>query len=333
MNEADSQKTELAPLDREAHAWVRRLTSGDATTADAEAFEHWRNISTAHRAAFSRASRLWNALGPAGQRLRACHVPVAGAVTGHAMPRPARHVNRRIVLGGAVAASAAAGAVIARSPLDLWPSFSELTADYRTATGEQRRIAVADGVSIAMNTQTSIALRPAALDADRIELIAGEAAITMARDGSRSLMVTAAGGSATTSHANFGMRLNGRIGLVTCFDGEIRVRCLGREIAIGRRQRIAYDERGLGEIEGIDPVLASAWQDGLLIFRSTPLHEVIHEINRYRSGRIVLLNAELGRRSVNGRFRIDRTDEVLIQIQQAFGARQRVLPGGIVLLS
>jgi transmembrane sensor len=333
MIEADSQEAELAPLDREAHAWVRRLTSGDATTADAEAFAEWRDFSTAHKAAFARASRLWNAFGPAGQRLRAGHVPVAGAVTGPAMWTPARRFNRRIVLGGAIAASAAAGAVIVQSPLELWPSLSELTADYRTATGEQRRIAVADGVSIAMNTQTSIALRSAALDADRIELIAGEAAITLARDGSRSLVVEAAGGSAIASNANFGMRLHGRVGLVTCLDGEIRVRCLGREIAIRRRQRIAYDERGLGEIEGIDPVLASAWQDGLLIFRSTPLHEVIEEINRYRSGRIVLLNAELGRRSVNGRFRIDRTDDVLVQIQQAFGARQRVLPGGIVLLS
>ena len=329
MIESDSQHAELAPLDREAHAWVRRLTSGDATKADAEAFAHWRDSSAAHKAAFADASRLWKAFGPAGQRLRTPDAAIAEETTS----RPAPNVNRRMVLGGAIAASVAAGAAIVRPPLDLWPSLSELTADYRTAIGEQRRIAVGSGVSIAMNTQTSIALRPTTIDADRIELIAGEAAITLERNGLRPLVVQAAGGTAIASNANFGVRLNGRAGLVTCLDGEIRVQCLGREAVIGRQQRIVYDERGLGDVVRIDPVLASAWQDGLLIFRSTPLAEVIEEINRYRSGRIFVLSAELGRRPVNGRFRVDRTDDVLVQIQQAFGARQRTLPGGIVLLS
>src|SRR5262249_38998558 len=145
-------------------AWVRRLTSGDATKADADAFAHWRDSSAAHKAAFADASRLWKAFGPAGQRLRMPDAAIAGETTS----RPALHVNRRMVLGGAIAASVAAGAAIVRPPLDLWPSLSELTADYRTAIGEQRRIAVASGVSIAMNTQTSIALRPMTIDADRL---------------------------------------------------------------------------------------------------------------------------------------------------------------------
>lgn len=333
MTETDRQQAELAHLDSEAHGWIRRLTSGDATVSDAETFERWHNRSAAHKAAFSKASELWGAFGAAGQQLRAQGFPdmLAAAKTG---PQTAKwHVNRRMMISATVAASAAAvGVLIVRPPLDLWPSLSELRADYRTVTGEQRRITIADGVSIAMNTQTSIALRSPAPDADRIELIAGEAAITLARDAARSLIVEAVGARAIASQANFDIRVSERGWAVTCFDGALRVECLGRAVTIGARQKVAYDDRGLDDIVTIDPMLTSAWRDGLLIFRGMPLSEVIEEINRYRPGRVILMDAELGRSPINGRFRIDRTDDVLTQIQQAFGARQRTLPGGIVLL-
>lgn len=42
----------LGALEQEAHAWVRRLTSGDATVEDADAFQLWRRQSAAHAIAF-----------------------------------------------------------------------------------------------------------------------------------------------------------------------------------------------------------------------------------------------------------------------------------------
>ena len=97
------------------------------------------------------ALRVWRGLGE-GVCLRrsAWHAGVVG--------RRAT-MSRRALLagGGALAASVAAYAVM-KPPLDLWPSFDELRADYRTATGEQRRVTVAD-VDVRLNTQTSIASR------------------------------------------------------------------------------------------------------------------------------------------------------------------------------
>jgi transmembrane sensor len=83
----------------------------------------------------------------------------------------------------------------------------------------------------------------------------------------------------------------------------------------------------------VDPSVVSAWQQGYIICNMTPLGDVVEELNRYRPGHIVLLNSALGRSPVNGRFRIDDPDEALAQIERAFGARRRVLPGGIVLLT
>jgi transmembrane sensor len=333
MTEADGPNAELTVLDREAHAWVRRLTSGEATAADADEVERWCARSTAHAAAFAEATRLWTAFGPAARRLRELGTP---ELTGRG-PAPVPHVrqslvHRRMILGGALAASAAAVTVMVRPPLDLWPSLFELMADYRTATGEQRRIAIARGVVIAMNTQTSVAVRAPADGADHVELLAGEAAVTLDATAAP-LVLIAAAARASVSNARFDVRLNGRTGSITCLAGQVRVACGERAVTIAERQRLSYDDRGIGQIVGIDPDLASAWQDGLMIFRDAPLIEVVRELNRYRPGRIVLLNDELGRNPVNGRFRIDRTDDVLAQIRLAFGAKLTTLPGGVVLLS
>lgn len=46
-------------LKREALAWVVRLTSGEATRADAQALQAWRGQSPAHEQAYREAARLW----------------------------------------------------------------------------------------------------------------------------------------------------------------------------------------------------------------------------------------------------------------------------------
>ncbi|MFK5047884.1 FecR domain-containing protein, partial [Klebsiella pneumoniae] len=78
-----------------------------------------------------------------------------------------------------------------RPPLALWPSWSELAADYRTGAGEQRKLALNDSVSINLDTRTSIALRPDHGDSSRIELITGQASIATTPQVSRPVTVIA----------------------------------------------------------------------------------------------------------------------------------------------
>lgn len=315
----------LAPLHAEAHAWVRRLTSGEATAADAAALRQWCGRSPAHAAAFSEASQLWQAFGPAGRSLRHDETILNSARSSTA----GRVMSRRALIGGALAASVA-GVMVVRPPLGLWPSVFELAADYRTGTGEQRQLAAIDGLSIQMNTRTSLSIGAGA-GADTVELIAGEASFRSERSGT--LSVVAAGGRTTARNARFDVRVNGSTACVTCLTDDVRVEHLARSVTLTPRQQVAYDANGLGAVIAVDPLIVSAWQQGLIICNMRPLADVIEELNRYRSGRIVLLNAELGRNPVNGRFRIDQPDEALAQIERAFGVHRRTLPGGVVLLS
>ncbi len=315
--------SELTPLEQEAHGWVRRLASGEATAIDAHLLQSWCAASPAHAAAFSEASQFWQAFNPAGRSL------LEDERAARERRRPAL-VGRRAMLGGALAASAA-GLLIARPPLGLWPSLSELRADYRTGIGEQRRITVDNGVAVQMNSGTSISVGSGG-DPDAIDLIAGEASFGAA-DRRQSFRIIAAGGHASAVNGRFDIRLVGSGACVTCLAEGVRVEKGEAAAILVPQQRVTYDHQGLGPVIAIDPAIAAAWQDGLMIFNMTPLSEVIDELNRYRGGRIVLLKSDLAQAPVNGRFRIDRPNDALLQIERAFGVRRRVLPGGLVLLS
>jgi transmembrane sensor len=311
------------PLDREAHRWVAQLVSGEATTGDADAIRKWRQQSPAHEAAFASAIEQWRDFGPAGQRLRArAGLPAWTAPT----------LSRRAVLGGAGAlAAGVAGYAVVRPPLGLWPSLNELTADYRTATGEQRHIVLGDELSVRMNSQTSIAVPTSSGDRDQVRLIAGEAAFTTTSR--RTLEVLAGDGRTVAKDARFDVRKIGYTVCVTCFEGELRVGAGAQAETIGRNRQVRYDASGLQSAISVDPAEAAAWHDGYLFFHLTPLSDVIAEVNRYRSGRVILVNAALANNPVNGRFSIRRMDEVLVWIEYAFGAKPHALPGGILLLS
>lgn len=322
MSGGDDDK--LGPLDEKAHAWIRLLASGEATAADAEALKRWCALSPEHAAAFAAASQFWQAMGPAGQSL--INDDRVASVTGARRSRIL--VGRRAVLGGALAASAA-GIMIARPPFSLWPSFSELSADYRTGAGEQREVALGDGVSVQMNSRTSISLAN-----DVIELVAGEASFSRKSDRSAgALEVVAAGGRVATTNGRFDLRRFQSGACVTCLENEVSVAYQGQKKTFRAGERVNYGEDGLSAAIAVDPDVATAWRKGMMIFKMTPLAEVVEELNRYRSGHIILLNGEKARAPVNGQFRIDKPDEALLQLEQAFDIKSRVLPGGLVLLS
>lgn len=328
MIEADRQNQQA--VNQQAVAWIRRLTSGNATAADAAELRRWRSQSPAHAAAFAAARRLWKDLEPAGNNVRlreeASGLPHASLV------------GRRAFIGGGLMAASAAGIyAVARPPLGLWPSYSELTADYRTEAGEQRNVMLSDGVSIRMNTRTSIAIDPSDADFDKIELIAGEASFSTAGRGGRAFAVRAADRRITGETAQFDVRyVQAPVApcvRVTCISGEVRVERAGEVATVPGGRRVHYDARKVAPLEIVDTEVASAWQRGLLVFRFTPLSDVVEEVNRYRPGRIIVTSTALGRMPVSGRFRIDNLEELLTRIEQAFGAKVRSLPGGVVLLS
>lgn len=315
-------------LKREATDWLVHLTSGDVTVADLRALRVWRDQSPSHAEAFAKASQLWRSLGPAVEEA-ARRQGMDGQVVGNGGRGPLW--GRRAALGGMLSAGAA-GYLVVQPPLGLWPSASQLLADYRTAIGEQRQIALSDDVSIDLNTASTLNVETSQA-VDRIELLSGEAAMAARPEVSKPMVVLAAGGQTSARGASFNLRCMDGVVSVTCLRGTVEVAYRRQRVVLAARQQVSYGRGNLGAAISIDPAVVVAWQQHMLVFQNEPLVRVIDEVNRYRPGKIVLMKSEVANRQVTARFKLDRLDDVVTQVQQVFGLNVRILPGGIVLLT
>jgi transmembrane sensor len=330
MTGATQRQEEREALEREAARWISKLSLDGASDSDIAALKAWRDQSPAHAAAFSAAARTWRSLDPvlvAARREEALALDLP-------RPRPAAFA-RRAVLGGLLGAGAAAAAAVlmVRPPFRLWPSLSELDADYRTGVGQRRTISIGTVASVELNTETSITVHPAAAGDPAIELIAGEVVVSKSGQSAVEFAVIAGDGRATAREATFNVRRDGAAVCVTCIKGEVRVAHGARSLALGMGQQVSYTAGATATPVAVDPGVVTAWRDGMLVFHDQPLARVIDEVNRYRAGRIILLNAALGRRLVTARFELGQLDDVIVQMNRVFGAHVTTLPGGIVLLS
>lgn len=322
------ESPELDPLLDEAIAWVVHLKTGEPTRDEFDAFKRWRSQSPAHEAAFRRAALINQRAGiVAGRPATSDDVTqLAG------LPTRRSGLNRRALLGGGLAAAAAASYAIVQPPFGLWPSLQELSADYRTAKGEQRSVHVSPEVSLDLNTQTSIALK-SEHSRPTIQLVSGEVVVSARRPPQGELILLAAEGQITTHEARFDAKCLDSVVSVACLSGSVEVLHAGQSTRIAQGEQISYSATGLGTRATIDPTQITAWQSGLLIFRDRPLANVIDEVNRYRSGKIVIVSAALRQRTVNGDFEIAKLDSFVTQVQQLTGANVTALPGGLVILS
>ncbi|GAB3051706.1 FecR family protein [Stenotrophomonas tumulicola] len=325
MDADHNPRRELDAVERQAHAWLVRLTSGEATAAEGELFRRWCAEDPAHGHAFAVARQQWEQVAQAGRCLEVA--PLQRTVADER-----RRWSRRAFLGAMVAAPASLAVVAAlHPPLGLWPTLSAVAADFHTGTGERLRIEPVPQVQVDLDTRTSLRRR-ASTDGAALELLEGQAAVHTR--GRTPLRLFAGAGQVV---ADAGPALLD----VRCIDGQVRVACLQGDIRIehaqGRLQLQAgqqtrYDERLTGVVSEAIIAEVSAWTTGMLVFRRSPLSDVVAELNRYRRGRVVLRDERLANELVSGRFGIDDPEAALEQLRLSLSLQLRRLPGKIALL-
>lgn len=339
MRISDPMSESRAALHKEAQHWLLRLTSGTATAYDARAFKLWCGQSRAHAEAFAETRRLWENLGPAAalykahEQARSVAEPVVGTPNVDAIPRmQPRRMTRRAFLGGAVAASAAW--ILLRPPMQLWPSLSDMAADYRTATGEQRDIELGSDIVVHMNTQTTINLRKYQGRIVGLDLLSGEIQVKASPTYDAPFTVFAGGGRVeVAAQTKCNIRCFGSDIQVTGLDGASTLEYQGRSTVLHFAQRANYGEGRISNVVAADIEATMAWRRRVLIFDDRPLSEVIEEINRYRPGKIILTNDQLAARKVQARISLNQLADVAALIQDAYGAKVTSLPGGIMVIS
>lgn len=312
-------------IEREAHAWARMLATNAPTTRDGDAFKAWRAQSAAHERAWVNAARAWNELGRAAHAYRA-----RNPAPNPARPATVKLGRRWFLAGGAGAFASMAAVALLRPPFGLWPSWAQANADYRTVTGEQRSIEIAgQHLELDLNTQTSINVSTRG-DEPRIEVVSGEAAIRAARSQPCAVLAGSARMRLFTGDVEVRRLHDDRVHL-RCNSGQIELTHPKATMLLTAGQQLSYDADTL-DAPTVFTRTVSDWRTGIVSFHDLPLNLAIDEINRYRPGRVVLLNDALAKHRLSARYEVKNLDQAIAQIQQLYGVSVRRM-GEVVFLS
>lgn len=180
-----------------------------------------------------------------------------------------------------------------------------------TSVGQVRRFALADGSMVTLNTGSVLQVRYGS-SGRKVRLVRGEAFFDVVHDPSRPFVVDSRAGTARVLGTAFDVRLQGREAEVSVLRGAVRVEPAiggGAEVRAGYAARLDAGPPQVLPLE--DASTVDAWRQGRLVVYRRPLKDVVDEIDRYRSGRIIVRGQALGRNSVSGVFDVSRPDAAL----------------------
>jgi transmembrane sensor len=316
-------------IERAAAEWLVRLGGKPLNQAERAEFDGWL-ANPAHRAAFDRASQAWSDLdvlkGNPG-KLRSVIAPAA---------KPSRGgIKRSAIVGGLALLIVGLGAFYR-----VGNPWIALTADYRTGPGEVRTVRLIDGTIVDLGSSSALAV-DYNHNVRRVRLLSGEAYFTVApKEGpeQRPFTAVAEGGTVTALGTAFAVEDTGDSAVVTAVEHTIEVvppasaKDASRAV-LSPGDTVQFNgTSGLGAVQQTDVTAATAWRRGLLVFNDMPLSEVVARLNRYRRGRIMVMNGALANRRVSGVFASNNLDNVVETISTELGARAVSAPPLVTLL-
>lgn len=318
----------------DAAVWFARLrdVGPDPATADARqaAFERWLRADPRHLRAFEETERLWEAL----------EAPVAQAIEDEpGIVPPGRPRSAPASCFGPLRAAALAACILvfAGAGLTTYDDvLDRLRSDHMTAVGERAPLVLEDGSRVTLNSDTAVAIDmgPAGR---QVRLFRGEAWFEVAPDADRPFVVETAQGRIRVTGTHFDVRLDDDTAVVSLAEGAVSLTAAAEtatrpslDLAPGQQARLSRS--GISDPAAFDMTAVTAWLRGQLVFYNTPLPQVVAELNRYRSGRIVVASGALESLRISGVFRTDSPDAALTVIADTLPIRVLKLTDYLVLL-
>ncbi|HEY8095394.1 MAG TPA: FecR family protein [Methylobacter sp.] len=303
----------------QATAWFARLHADDVTAVEQAQFKNWYGGSPQHAKVYDKMLLLWDRLEAPSNRV---HARLEAE-----QPVPSKQPYTRRFM----AVSALALAVLLSYQLPV--HYQNWQSDYYTVPGKQLTVVLNDGSRLTLNTDTALAVNLS--DKQRnIELLRGEAYFQVSPDKNRPFIVSNGTAKARAVGTAFSVKKTDDDMQVIVSEGTVEVSAdkADAPALVHINQQVDYQQGRVGPVMPTDILETLAWQRGQLIFKQQPLSKVIQEVNRYRSGQIMLLNPKLKERVVSGVFDTADPNAVVDGIKTTLKVSSVSLSNQLVLL-
>ena len=267
----------IDPVQQAATDWFARL-QGDAALEDWTAFHAWLEADPAHAAAYDEVETLWVELEDVAAPPSAEPIAIDNVVPLRRRTERIAHPARRLVWTGLGVAAAAAAIVVALLPQLTRPTFT----DYETQRGETRQVALADGSRLTLGSATTLRVHLGREQRD-VTLVDGEATFDIAHQESRPFVVAVADRQVRVLGTEFNILSHDDRLAVTVRRGVVQVS--GGDdgpVRLIKGQQLLHTQGSTASLVRVtDPNAAFAWTSGKLVYRETPLPDVVADLNRY----------------------------------------------------
>jgi len=301
----------------EANNWYFRLASGDVTQEEKLAFGAWLEENPAHLKA-------WEEVNAFSMLLR----KPAMAVSGRRFPRGR---GRRTVLVRHVYRLASGAAALVFLAFILPGLLLALQTDFSTSVGEHKAITLADGTQIDLDSDT--ALKVDLSDSERrITILKGEAYFDVFKD-PRPFIVVSGENEIRDIGTSFDVS-KGDLSTISVKTGIVDV---GRAdhrgwLRLTAGQAVDIEEHRVSSVRPIDFDTDVGWRSGKINFRHMKLSDLITKMNRYRRGRIVIINPRIADERVSGSFNTDQPETAIRALKSLLKVQTYELTPALVLL-
>lgn len=191
---------------------------------------------------------------------------------------------------------------------------------YQTVVAEKRMLELSDGSEIFLSPKTQIEVT--FTDKQRhIKLLKGEAFFDVAKNPQRPFIVDSRYTQVKVLGTMFNVNSNSYGVTVAVEEGKVQVSGLGipgrldAEEKLTGGQQVSISEKGLSQVELIEPENAGAWRQEVRIYQARPLAQVLEDLGRYHSAELVVMDEALSLLPITAVFPTQNVEKMLTALE------------------
>ncbi len=287
--------------------WLMEMQQGALNPRQHAAWQRWLNAPSVQ-------PRAWVEFQHVNERLRGMPSPLAHAALNAPTSTGRRQALKLLLILGA--GSAAAWSL--RQQHILPP----LSADYRSPVGQRRKVQLADGSQLQLNTGSAVDVH---VDGQQrlIRLLEGEIMLSGIA-GNAPLHVLTGQGLLTSQAARLNVRQFNDHTQLAVLDGQVEVlpnSYSGLPLTVQASRQVNFIRKGWDTPRPTD-ANSGAWADGMLVAAHMRLQDFLAELGRYRRGQ-VNCDPQVADLLISGSYPLDNSERILDLLEVSLPVKVR----------